>query len=69
LLSILSFFGAGPKTSLLVVVDLPANTEVSMLVGEHLQALKQFVLAQGRWQAIHPPAKTPFSRQHKSFLA
>jgi hypothetical protein len=40
-----------------------------MLVGEHLQALKQFVLAQGRWQAIHPPAKTPFSRQHKSFLA
>jgi hypothetical protein len=27
------------------------------------------VLAQGRWRALHPPAKTPFTRQHKSFVA
>jgi hypothetical protein len=28
-----------------------------------------FVLAQGCWRVLHPPAKTPFSRQHKSFMA
>jgi hypothetical protein len=28
-----------------------------------------FVLAQCRWRALHPPAKTPFTRQHKLFVA
>jgi hypothetical protein len=40
-----------------------------MLAGGHPATLRQFVLAQGRWRALHPPAKTPFTCQHKLFVA
>jgi hypothetical protein len=33
--------------------------KTSVLAGEQPPALRRFVLAQGRWRALHPPAKTP----------